>query len=217
MKPVSLLLSPVLILSALLAAGSLPVPVSAQGSAGVPPITSDSNTNAPLPQTLKLTPSAQPATLTAGRASYRRGQPVSLTFRIVNTSGKPVSYNFGSGQRYKVTATDAGGAQVWDWTHGKLFSQKLSFITLAPGKSVTYKAVWNGRNNSNRPVAPGSYTLEAHLVSNNQPTVTNGVIVDTDRDPNNMGIPTRTPADTGAVRQVAPAPQVSAKTTVLIR
>jgi len=219
MKPAFLNFASWLLLGPLLASLVLaaPSPSRAQGSADVPPITPDSNTNAPLPQRLKLTPSAQPATLTVGKASYKRGQAIVITFRIVNTSGKPVSYNFATGQRYDITATDSQDAKVWEWARGKLFTQNLSFTTLAPGKSLTYKAAWNGKSNAGHTLAPGSYTLAAHLTSDNRSTVTNGVIVDIDRDPNNMGIPTRTPADTGAVRRVAPAPQVSAKTTVVIK
>jgi hypothetical protein len=193
------------------------VPALAQSDAGTPPLTTDSNSNAPLPQSLKLMPSAQPATLTTRRSSYRTGQRVGITFRIVNTTGKSVSYNFSTGQRFDVTVTDAQGGLVWDWARGHLFSQNLASMSLAPGKSLVYKAAWPGTDHAGHLVAPGIYTLSAKLTSDNLPAITGGVIVNTDPDPNNMGSPTRTPADSGAVRQVNPAPQVTAKTTVVIK
>lgn len=208
MKPTSLL-----VLLALSAPISLPV--SAQTDAGTPPINPNSNT--PLPDALKVTPSAQPGTLTVGKSQIKSGQPVRMTFTVVNTSGHPVTYNFSTGQRFDVTATNAAGTAVWDWAAPKRFSQNLVSLPLPPGKSLTYRAVWNGRDLSGHPVPPGAYTLTAHLTSDNRPAITGGVVVNTDPDPTNMGEATRTPADSGAIRQVDPAAQVSAKATIVVR
>lgn len=189
-------------------------PAPAQAGAGTPSLSP--NSIPPITQGLKLPASAQPGTLTAS-TPHKPGQAVQLTFRVVNTSGKTVKYNFSSGQRYDVTAANSDGKQVWEWAAGKLFSQNLSTLSIAPGKALTYQAVWNGRDLSGRAVPPGAYTLNAHLTSNNRPSVTGGVVVNTDPDPTNMGLPTRTPAEAGTIRQVLPAPQVSAKTTVIIK
>ena len=208
MKPVFFLFS-----AALLA--PLTLPVVAQTGAGTPPL--NPNAIPQIPQTLKLSSPSEPGTLTTPRAVYRSGQAVRMTFRVVNTSSKSVTYNFGSGQRFDITATNAAGTQVWNWAQGKLFTQNLSSLPVAPGKALTYNAVWNGRDASGHPLPPGVYTLSAHLVSDNQPAITGGVVVNTDPDPTNMGTPTRTPAESGSIRQVTPAPQVSAKTTVTIK
>ena len=191
------------------------LPGFAQTGAGTPPL--NPNSIPQVSQTLKLPGSAQPGTLTTQQSIYRAGQAVRMTFRVVNTSNKAVTYNFGSGQRFDVTATNAAGTLVWDWATGKLFSQNLSSLPLAPGKALAYSTVWNGRDLAGHPVPPGVYTLSAHLTSDNQPAITGGVVVNTDPDPTNMGIPTRTPADSGAIRQVAPAAQVSAKAAVTIK
>ncbi len=209
MKPVILFFA----VTGLSAAAALPA--LAQTAAGTPPL--NSNSIPPISQTLKLPGSAQPGTLTVQRDTYRPGQAVRMTFRVLNTSSKAVTYNFGSGQRFDVTAANAAGTVLWDWATGKLFNQNLSSLSVAPGKALVYNAVWNGRDAAGHPVPPGVYTLSAHLMSDNQPAITGGVVVNTDPDPTNMGIPTRTPADAGAIRQVAPAAQVSAKTTVTIK
>ena len=140
-----------------------------------------------------------------------------MTFTVVNTSGKPVTYNFSTGQRFDVTATNAAGTAVWNWAAGRRFSQNLASLSLPPGKSFVYRAVWNGRDLSGHPVPPGAYTLSAHLTSDNRPAITGGVIVNTDPDPTNLGVSTRTPAEAGTIRQVDPAAQVSAKTTLIIK
>lgn len=208
MKPVFLLPAAVLF-----AFSALPVP--AQSGAGTPPI--NPNNSGLLPNALKVTPPAQPGTLTVSASQIKSGQPVRMTFQVVNTSGKPVTYNFSTGQRFDVTAANAAGTVVWDWAAPKRFSQNLASLSLPPGKSLTYRAVWNGRDLSGHPVPPGAYTLSAHLTSDNRPAITGGVIVNTDPDPTNMGEATRTPADSGAIRQVDPAAQVSAKATVVVR
>jgi len=208
-------MKPVFLSTAAALFAAVALPALAQNDAGTPPLSPNMTT--PLPQVLKLPGTAQTGTLTTSRAAYKSGRPVRMTFKAVNTSGKSVTYNFGSGQRYDITAANAAGTQVWSWSQGKLFTQNLSSLSIAPGKALAYQAVWNGRDASGRPIPPGVYTLSAHLTSNNQPAITGGVIVNTDPDPNNLGVATRTPAESGTIRQVAPAAQVSAKTTITIK
>jgi hypothetical protein len=198
------------------AALSLSLPAFAQGGAGTPPLTLNSNTNAPLSQVLKLPRGALPGTLRTDKPRYKRGRPVHLTFHIRNTSGKAVSYNFSTGQKYDVVVTNAAGAEVWDWAKGRVFTQNLSSVSLKPGKSLIYSVVWNGADQAGRNVKSGTYTLTAHLTSDTHLAVTGGVVVNNDRDPNNMGTPTQTPADTGAVRQIDTAPTVTARMTIVI-
>lgn len=83
--------------------------------------------------------------------------------------------------------------------------------------SQTFTAVWNGRNSQGSPFAAGTYTIKARLTSDNHPAVTGGVLVNIENDPNNMGIPTKTPADTGAIQQINVTPPVSASKTIVIR
>jgi hypothetical protein len=208
MKSLSLLVSASLLAAAL--------PSLAQTGAGTPPL--NPNAIPQISQTLKLPGTAQPGTLTTSKAEYKPGQAVRITFKVINTSGKRITYNFGSGQRYDIAATNAAGIQVWRWSQGKLFTQNLASVSIAPGKTLVYHAVWNEHDSHRRgSVPPGVYTLSAHLTSNNRPAITGGVIVNTNPDPDNMGFATRTPAESGTIRQVAPAAQVSAKTTIMIK
>ncbi len=73
----------------------LALPALAQTDAETPPI--NPNTNGSLPDVLKVTPSAQPSILSVSKSSAKSGQPIKMTFRVVNTSKKPVTYNFGTG------------------------------------------------------------------------------------------------------------------------
>lgn len=210
MKPDMLLLSG-------LAALSLAAPLLAQGGAGTPPLTPNSNTNAPLPQVLRL-PGSDPVQgrVATDKPRYRRGQSVHIRFSVVNTSKKAVTYNFPTSQKYDLTIKDARGVEVWDWAKSRVFSQNLTAVTLPPGKPVVYILLWNGADQAGRNVKPGVYTLMARLTSQNRPAVTGGVVVNNDRDPNNMGMPTQTPADTGAIRQVDTTPPVSVSKMIVI-
>lgn len=191
------------------------LPALAQSGAGTPSM--NPNNSGLLPNALKVTPSAQPGTLTVSKSQIKPGQSVRMAFTVVNTSGHSVTYNFSTGQRFNITATNAAGTAVWNWAAGRRFSPNLASLSLPPGKSFVYRAAWNGRDLSGRPVPPGAYTLSAHLTSDNRPAITGGVVVNTDPDPTNMGTATRTPAEAGTIRQIAPAAQVSAKATVVVK
>lgn len=127
-------MKPILIALGSLAALTLSVPILAQTDAGTPPLTPHSTTNAPIPQVLSLPGSAQQGSITTDRTAYKRGQPVRITFRVTNPTGKPVTYNFATGQKYDVTVQDAVGATVWDWAKGQAFSQNLTAVTIGPKK-----------------------------------------------------------------------------------
>ena len=112
---------------------------------------------------------------------------------------------------------DTRGNTVWQWLARQEFPQALSRLSIAPGKSETFQASWNGLDTKGKPVAPGVYMVNARMTSNSGPAITGGFLVSTDTDPNNMGIPTKTPADTGAIRQVDVMPPVSATKTIIIK
>lgn len=193
------------------------VPAGAQTGAGTPPLTNSGTPNIPPPSVLKLPGSAQPGTVTTDRRVYRRGQPVRIAFRIRNASNKSLTYNFSSGQKYDVTIQDAGGQEVWDWSQGMRFAQNLTAVTILPGRSISYFVLWNGYGRSGRAATPGRYTVHARLTSRDRPAITGGVVVNTDRDPNNLGFPTQTPAESGAIRQINTAPPVSADAVIVVR
>lgn len=207
MKPTYFLLAATLCAAAL--------PAGAQSGASTPSITP--NSPVPVPQSLKLGKDAQPGAVLTDKAAYKRGQPVRLTFRVTNTSDKPVRYQFPSGQRFDAFVKNEAGAEIWKWSEGRMFAQSLRAVSLPPGKSLVYTAVWNGRDRAGRPAPSGKYTVSANLTTENRPAITGGVALDTSRDPNNMSIPTKTPAELGHVRPISAAPQVSAEKTVMIR
>ncbi len=193
------------------------VPLLAQTDAGTPSVTTSAPDDRPMPQRLILpTGSAQIGVLTTGSASPKPGQPLDLTFTVSNPTQKPAIYNFPTGQQFDVIVLDTQGNIVWQFSHTRKFSPGLSRVSIAPGQKQAFTTTWNGRDAQGKPVQPGLYTINARLTSNSGTAITGGFLVSTDTDPNNMGIPTKTPADTGAIRQVDIMPPVSASKQVAI-
>jgi hypothetical protein len=194
----------------------LSLPAFAQTGAGTPGISTPSAQSAPIPLKLVLPTTDQSGMLLVSTARPRPGQPVALSFVVSNKTNKPVVYNFPTGQKFDITASDAKGTLVWTWSKGQQFTQNISRLSIPPNGRQVFAAVWNGRTDAGRPVPPGDYTLNARMTSNTGTAITGSIVVNNDPDPMNVGRPTRTPADTGAIRQVDVTPPVTATKTITV-
>ena len=196
---------------------TLCVPVFAQGDAGTPALTPSAPLNRPIPQKLILpTGSDQTGMLTTDKPGYQPGHAVAITFTVMNPTKSAVNYDFPTGQKFDISILDTKGTIVWQWSSGQKFTQGISRISLAAGQKLTYNTIWNGRDTAGKTVAPGLYSINARMTSTTGTQITGGVVVNPDTDPSNMGVPTVTPADTGAVRQVETNPPVTASKQIAI-
>jgi hypothetical protein len=191
-------------------------PLWAQTAAGLPTPAINSPQNLPIPQKIILSPGSQPGVITTDKPAYAPGQPITMKFTVSNTTKKSLDYNFATGQQYDFSVADTKGATVWTWSKGRMFTQALGRLSLAPGQKKVFSAVWNGRDAQGKAVSPGVYIINARLTSSNGPAITGSLLVNTDRDPNNMGMATRTPAETGAIRQVDVMPPITASKQITI-
>lgn len=212
-------------LAVCLAAVSLPA--FAQTGAGTPSISTPSAQSSPIPLKLVLPTSDQSGVLLVSPAHrrpgllvntawLRPGQPIALSFIVTNKTNKAVVYNFPTGQQFDITANDAKGSLVWTWSKGQQFTQSISRLSLAPNTRQVFTAVWNGRTNTGQPMPAGDYTLNARMTSSTGTAITGSIVVNNDPDPMNVGRPTRTPADLGAIRQVDVTPPVTASKNITI-
>ncbi len=195
---------------------ALSLPAFAQTGAGTPSISIPSAQSSPIPLKLVLPTSDQSGVLLVNTARLRPGQPIALSFIVANKTNKPVVYNFPTGQKFDITANDAKGSLVWTWSKGQQFTQSISRLSLAPNARQVFTAVWNGRTSTGQPVPAGDYTLNARMTSSTGTAITGSIVVNNDPDPMNVGRPTRTPADLGAVRQVDVTPPITASKTITI-
>lgn len=195
---------------------ALPLPASAQTGAGTPGLSNPSAQSAPIPLKLLLPTQNQGGTLLVNTPRLLPGRPLSLSFVVANKTDKAVVYNFPTGQKFDITANDAKGALVWTWSKGRVFTQSISRLSIPAGARVVFNAVWNGRTSTGLPVPAGDYTLNARMTSTTGTAITGSIVVNNDPDPMNIGRPTRTPADSGAARQVDVTPPVGATKTITI-
>lgn len=94
------------------------------------------------------------------------GDSVRMTLKISNLSATPMTLHFSDGQIFDFEARRAvGGDLVWNWAHGKAFTEALWDMTLESGESKSYGVIWNGLDNGGLAVS-GDFALRATLVSN---------------------------------------------------
>jgi hypothetical protein len=84
------------------------------------------------------------------------GSPIN--FRIVLRAKQDLVLHFSSGQRYDFEVLDAGGAKVWRWSDGHLFTQVLGEQSLRTGEELTYEESW-------RPTSAGSYRVRGAITA----------------------------------------------------
>ena len=94
------------------------------------------------------------AILTANKATYAPGEPITLTLQVLNGTLKPVRLSFRTAQRFDLVMEDGQGREVWRWSAGRLFAQVLGEETLGPsGGEFVAQATAEGKFPS------GTYTV----------------------------------------------------------
>ena len=106
-------------------------------------------------------------TVTTDQPAYPVGTPVTFTLAVTNPSPAPVTVGVGAMVR-DFAVRDAGGAEIWRWTHGKVFTRILLLCTLAPGETAVLAEQWDQRDNEGRQVPPGGYSVVAELATPGQ-------------------------------------------------
>jgi len=113
---------------------------------------------------IEATPPPRPApaplavSVTTDRASYRGGQPVTVTLTETNTTGHDVPAVFGC-QILGASATGPGGT-VWRYRDRRLCATFVG--VLHAGESRRFTLVWDGRPDApGARLAPGVYTVRA--------------------------------------------------------
>lgn len=95
--------------------------------------------------------------LQTDKFNYRRGERVRMSLVTVNVSDRPIRLRYRTGQRYDFWVT-RGSNEVWRWSDDRSFTQATQTVTLEPGESQSFSAVWDQRANG-RTVRPGIYRV----------------------------------------------------------
>ncbi|MFQ5605054.1 MAG: BsuPI-related putative proteinase inhibitor [bacterium] len=102
-------------------------------------------TNSGLQLSLEITPSI-----------IRAGEQALLKLSILNAGESPITLHFTSGQIFDFFASlnfnqltsIANDSLVWNWAHGRFFTENVWELVLAVGDTRTYAISWDGRDNS---------------------------------------------------------------------
>jgi hypothetical protein len=104
--------------------------------------------------------SAQPDVVSSIQVGVGRSV-VNFVLHVTNTSSQPVALEFPTSQRYDFIV-QSGGAEVWRWSAGQMFSQLVSEETLKPGETRDFTAKLKIGNRS------GRFSVVARLTASNR-------------------------------------------------
>ena len=92
--------------------------------------------------------------LSADKAVYRPGEPITFTLKAVNGTSGPIRLSFATAQRFDLVMRDREGREVWRWSAGRMFAQMIGEETLNPsGGELFFPAMAEGK------FPPGEYTV----------------------------------------------------------
>lgn len=98
------------------------------------------------------------------------GDPVAYAVVISNTGSEPLDlYLQGREPTFDLRVADEAGATVWRRLEGQSVQAILRIDSLAPGEEMSLDGVWNQRNASGTLLAPGVYVLQAEVLTDGQP------------------------------------------------
>lgn len=92
------------------------------------------------------------------------GRPIPLLLRVTNTQDHPAElYLFGRTVAFDVVVSRDDGTEVWRRLEGETVQSILQLRTLAPGESIGFSDIWDGRTRGGIALPAGDYTVQALL------------------------------------------------------
>jgi hypothetical protein len=99
-------------------------------------------------------------------SDVRQGDPVPVTLRLTNTSGRPLTvYLQGRPTAFDIVVKNEAGTVVWRRLEGQMITAILGVRTLEPGAMLSFDDVWPQRDQAGRPAPPGLYTITGSLLT----------------------------------------------------
>jgi hypothetical protein len=93
---------------------------------------------------------------------FKRGEPVTLVVTVRNRSAAPRTLTLPTSQTHDCivrAAEDRGAGEAWRWSRGRMFTQAITELTLAPGEARRFTVTWDQRGVDGSPLPPGEYRV----------------------------------------------------------
>lgn len=97
------------------------------------------------------------------KPAYRPGEPIVLSLTVLNPTGRPITLEFSSAQRYDFVIEQVGGGEVWRWGADQMFAQMIGEQTVPPTWQVDYSERYAGN------LTPGTYRARGILTTMGEP------------------------------------------------
>lgn len=96
----------------------------------------------------------------APRRAFAEGAPIHLRVTFENAGDAPARLPFSSGRTHDAVVLGTDGGELWRWSDGRMFTQALTELSLAPGERKAIDLLCDLRHAS---LPPGRYTAAGVL------------------------------------------------------
>jgi hypothetical protein len=105
------------------------------------------------------------ATVNLPKASVQVGEPATIRLVLRNVGARDTALSLVGSveQRFDILVLDSAGREIWSRLHQQDIDLGRIVLPLNVGDSLVFTDQWNQRDNSGRPVSPGSYEVRGHL------------------------------------------------------
>ncbi|MGH8707992.1 MAG: BsuPI-related putative proteinase inhibitor [Burkholderiales bacterium] len=121
---------------------------------------------------------------TAGKESveFRGRESITFAVTIRNRSDAARTLTLPSSQTYDCIVYSGKDREVWRWSAGRMFTQAITELSLAPGESRSFTLTWNQTDRKGAPLPAGDYRVVG-LVPGRAPGLRSGTVAFTLRPP----------------------------------
>jgi len=105
------------------------------------------------------------------------GEPVKMRLILRNEGSEPVRLRFRTGQRYDFIVRNLDGDVIWQWSHGKAFTQAIGEMEIPPGGERSFDEEWDQVDNDGKRVDAGEYEVEGIITSEAPMAVAKSLVI----------------------------------------
>jgi hypothetical protein len=99
--------------------------------------------------------------ISTDRDDYEVGDAVHFRLKAENTGNDLLILRFPTGQRFDFQVTDQRGNTLWSYSEGRVFTQAVGEVELAPGQTVEFSEEWEAEESGTYIVRGWLTTFEA--------------------------------------------------------